>query len=428
MRKEVIGLPVWCVRAVLSGQAGPGEKMSAGAAVPLGLSLRPNFNAIGLAGIGAGLAAAMDPGAEMWSSADSWARHVAAEDRRAKARRAALSGKAVTRRQLAKVRAVQDKPAPGEAVDVTIKAYRKDVKIKVSRRKTTREPRAVGSKEIAGFSPAARRRLKFAMRNTADLWTGFVTLTYPKGFTTDGRRVKQDLNAFAQFLRRQKIAYLWILEFQKNGSPHFHICIRGWLGKAVLSHTWYGIVGSGNPNHLKAGTNIQAVKSAGDVEGYMAAYATKLEQKKVPKRYRNVGRFWGASRCVTVAVESKFSADYSQAARALRDMRKKNIAEYRQFKKKGDGFRWRWGGTGFVCRGGSAIYRRLVRDAVRSDAGEAVRNATLAPGIAAVAGWIAERNGQVRPGVVLTPKQKLERIGQFNIDGSFTPTHGGFDL
>jgi len=61
-----------------------------------------------------------------------------------------------------------------------------------------------------------------------------------------------------------------------------------------LSKAWYEIVNSGNPDHLKAGTNIESVRRGrAGVASYCLKYAKKEEQKVPPKGAKDIGRFWG---------------------------------------------------------------------------------------------------------------------------------------
>lgn len=61
---------------------------------------------------------------------------------------------------------------------------------------------------------------------------------------------------------------------------------------------WYGIVKSGDIRHKRAGTNLERARSTDGAKHYAVKYAMKMRQKRVPKLYRNVGRFWGHSRRV----------------------------------------------------------------------------------------------------------------------------------
>ncbi len=303
------------------------------------------------------------------------------------------------------------RPRPDARAMVGAFVHQKDVVFKI---KTTgldavhREPHLRAANDIHGFSYQSARRLTLLVRNTADLWTGFVTLTYPKKFTNDGRAVKRHINAFCTFLRRKKIAYIWVLEFQKRGAPHFHFLVSGFISKTELSMRWFEIVGSGDPAHLKSGTNVKAVKNPDHVGAYMASYMTKLEdhghnQKAVPGAYFHVGRFWGASKVLKVA-HYKAEGLYADAARAVRRCRK-----WYESRCKTWGFKWKWRGQGFILIGGAAMFTSLMRQALMADRGESPWNIWD--------GQPAARDG------FLTPEQRLALCGQPLLDGGFVPAY-----
>ncbi|WP_462273673.1 rolling circle replication-associated protein [Methanohalophilus sp.] len=131
-----------------------------------------------------------------------------------------------------------------------------------------------------------------------------ITLTYPGQYTSDGATVKGHLRAFLQALRRvnNDVSYLWFLEFQKRGAPHFHVLTRGIQitkeRKEWVSKRWYAIVGSKDERHLRAGTRTESVRKKDGAKRYAVKYAYKMKQKRVPEGYRNVGRFWGHSKDV----------------------------------------------------------------------------------------------------------------------------------
>jgi hypothetical protein len=101
--------------------------------------------------------------------------------------------------------------------------------------------------------------------------------------------------------------YLWFLEFQQRGAPHFHI-LTDWplpknRGNKVLWYSriakrWYDIVDSGDEKHLQAGTRTETLRSKEGGARYAVKYAQKMKQKKVPQGYEDVGRFWGHTRAV----------------------------------------------------------------------------------------------------------------------------------
>jgi hypothetical protein len=163
--------------------------------------------------------------------------------------------------------------------------------------------------EITTFSKASRRRLAFVASNTTIVFTTLITLTYPGSFPSDGNKVRRDRKAFLDWLRREApgCEYLWFLEFQKRGAPHFHV-LHDYPWPTTrrevtelrfrVDSTWYRIVGSGDPRHLAAGCRTEKLRSSRGGAHYAVKYASKMRQKVVPPGYRNVGRFWGHSRGV----------------------------------------------------------------------------------------------------------------------------------
>jgi hypothetical protein len=162
---------------------------------------------------------------------------------------------------------------------------------------------------IKEFSAKSRRRLAFTASNTSVQFVTMITLTYPRQFPTDGRKVKQDLYKFLRWLKRDlgKLSVLWFLEFQRRGAPHIHIYHDKRLPRNRqersgmrfrVSAAWYQIVGSDDERHLRAGTRVESFRSKDGAARYCVKYAMKMEQKIVPPDYRNVGRFWGCTRDV----------------------------------------------------------------------------------------------------------------------------------
>lgn len=156
--------------------------------------------------------------------------------------------------------------------------------------------------EISNFSNNSRRRLAFVASNTSIKFVAMVTLTYPLEFPGDGREVKRHFANFMKALRRKlgKMSYLWFLEFQKRGAPHYHILIDRPRKvskdfKMWVSRSWYRIVGSNDDKHLRAGTRTENVRKGESLSRYAVKYAIKMRQKAVPEQYRNVGRFWSHS-------------------------------------------------------------------------------------------------------------------------------------
>lgn len=247
-------------------------------------------------------------------------------------------------------------PQLEELVSLETHFYKSDVVFKIRRGTGEKHCYVGGRREaISGFSHSSARRLSFLIRNAAADWTVFATLTYPEEFPTDGRKVKANLRAFLEFLRRKNIRYVWVLEFQRRGAPHFHFVLSGELEKGVLAERWYEIVGSGDMRHRFAGTRIERIRNPKKAAGYMANYALKLEQKWVPENFSNVGRFWGGTRLKRECPSIRFLGSYRNVAAYLRRYRrwyKRRLAEY--------GINYRWGGYGFCLRDGARLPREFL--------------------------------------------------------------------
>jgi hypothetical protein len=159
--------------------------------------------------------------------------------------------------------------------------------------------------DITVLSRDSLRRLAFVAANTDATFRTMATLTYPRDFEADGAIVKYHLKKLLQRLKRRGMQdYLWFLEFQRRGAPHFHILLdlglpADYPGRremlSWLSAAWYEIVGSGDVRHLVAGTRWETLREADGGKRYALVYSKKPTQKRVPVAYRNVGRFWGHS-------------------------------------------------------------------------------------------------------------------------------------
>lgn len=174
--------------------------------------------------------------------------------------------------------------------------------------------------KVTEFSRKSRQHLAFVAQNTERNFDRMITLTYPKEYPLDGKVCKKQLNVFLQWLRRRNIeAYLWFLEFQQRGAPHFHILIEGggFIDRNDLARRWFEIVGSGDINHYYAGTRIESGRKKGGLHRYAVKYASKLHQKNVPESFSNVGRLWGCSYNVTPKPKAVIPVDCEETLSML---------------------------------------------------------------------------------------------------------------
>ena len=155
--------------------------------------------------------------------------------------------------------------------------------------------------KIRSFSRRSRIRLmKVLSKLDRSKMPYFITLTYPSSFPS-AKVAKGDLKAWLKRLMRlsPQAGVVWKMEFQERGAPHFHLLVWGlpaWSGKALerfrcwVSRSWYEVVGSADEKHLKAGTNVQRIRSWRGVMFYASKYMGK-EVEVIGDE--EPGRFWG---------------------------------------------------------------------------------------------------------------------------------------
>jgi hypothetical protein len=176
-------------------------------------------------------------------------------------------------------------------------------------------------KDITEFSEASRKKLAFYASNAALSWRSMITLTYARNYPRCGLVCKVNLNSFLTYVKKllPGVKYLWFLEFQKRGAPHFHILLSADYDREIsekLANSWVNLStredDKKDPRYMEfiiwfnSGKRLvknckgcqfwQSAKSSGGLSHYAVKYATKTEQKAVGKDYANVGRFWGCSR------------------------------------------------------------------------------------------------------------------------------------
>jgi len=206
---------------------------------------------------------------------------------------------------------------------VTLKAMMQDTVIK---RQHVGVPKRVGGgkrSKITRLTRPALRRMKLHFRNMPEA-SHMITLTYPRKYTNDGLKVKRHFKAIKTWLIRHGVTSgAWFLEFQKRGAPHFHIFVNAGVLPEELARAWIRIVFpavqaiahneasdllqtalnwhiggilKGRRKDGSIGVNrpcIEPIRVKHCLSSYATSYAAKAEQKRVPRDYQNVGRFWG---------------------------------------------------------------------------------------------------------------------------------------
>lgn len=200
------------------------------------------------------------------------------------------------------------------------------------------DPRPTDDEKLGGgirgrvyeFSKGSARRFRrelATVERQAFSEASLVTLTYPDAFPAPESHIiyKYHLDRFKTELRRYferrgaTASGHWRLEFQKRGAAHYHLLVYGvgafrdldqllnirkgetrrerrrrlrCFGRIEddLCAIWFGIVGSGDPKHRRAGVTMEALETVGGGSSYMAKYAGKTDQTR-PGDF--TGRYWG---------------------------------------------------------------------------------------------------------------------------------------
>ena len=163
--------------------------------------------------------------------------------------------------------------------------------------------------KVDGFSRKSQQRLRRRVSEADKEQCGvpfFVTLTYPGIFPADRCEWMRHLNNLDRRIRSrfsEFVFFVWKLEPQKRGAPHFHLvlCIEGEKSddsflpilREFIAEAWFEVVGTGKPEHLMAGTQVQQVKSWEGVKHYTSKYISKtFDGDEVPDWWQP-GRYWG---------------------------------------------------------------------------------------------------------------------------------------
>ncbi len=210
---------------------------------------------------------------------------------------------------------------------VRFRQYRHDCHVKLVRDQEMAGPGRGDRGDVQEFSYQSRKRLAFVAKNTDVRWHSMLTLTYQADVApNDGQTVKRHLNALLTRLRREMpgINYLWFFEFTKRGKPHIHILlsekpdeeprhIRG--GRVIYimysrkASGWWakiaGKTGNSTESMKKVCASWEPGMSQDGLSHYATKYAYKMEQKRIPEGFENVGRLWGHSRPVKPVLLNK---------------------------------------------------------------------------------------------------------------------------
>lgn len=160
---------------------------------------------------------------------------------------------------------------------------------------STKPPVRKGELVQKGITTKARAKIKLTARllqhialkpNSVKAYCSMITLTYGD-YPTD-KISKLHLDRFLKRLRRfydkkhpnTPFYYLWVLEKQKRGAPHYHILTPHYIPKDEINRMWNGIVlkwqRKENKTPQKVLPNVKAILKTG---AYLAKYLSKEGEK-----------------------------------------------------------------------------------------------------------------------------------------------------
>ena len=155
--------------------------------------------------------------------------------------------------------------------------------------------------KVRTFSSASRRRMLYTVAKCGDALPIFITLTYGKDWPDDPSVLNRHVEAFWKRLQRGhdrggELCMIWKKEWQKRGAPHFHGLLylasgeTPWVCKDWIATNWAEVTGDVSEAHLRAGTRVEALRSANGGKYYCAKYMGK--DQSIPPGI-DTGRLWG---------------------------------------------------------------------------------------------------------------------------------------
>lgn len=160
--------------------------------------------------------------------------------------------------------------------------------------------------DIQSFSKNSRSRLiklfaQTSFRSYSKMY--FLTLTYHEDFPQEFRAFKIQLDRFLKMIRRldSNLAWIWRLEFQERGAPHYHLVLfwskkspkvseltlKNWVTKAWLTHKACRC-----EDCQRYSTKLTELDTFKKGFNYVCKYSAKPDEKTKPV---NSGRIWGYS-------------------------------------------------------------------------------------------------------------------------------------
>ena len=202
--------------------------------------------------------------------------------------------------------------------------------------------------KVVAFSKSSRLRLMRTL--SAVRWStlpppAWCTLTYHHADDVSSERAVHDLQVWLHFVQVKvgKCHYLWRLEMQKRGVPHFHVILwpasdaPAWQTakhRQWLESTWHQVVSPGDKAHARHGAKVLPLDSYRHASRYISKYVSK-EANADSDTYR--GRRWATSH--KLPMDILLSSDLSgRAALLLRRKLRKYLRSTTRNRAKTDAY------------------------------------------------------------------------------------------
>ena len=176
----------------------------------------------------------------------------------------------------------------GEAKIKTQKLEKKPLKELLTEKFTM--PRRGGEIYQQGMTNKAKGKIKLASRlfqhqvltrKEGRPYASFITLTYGLHYPSD-HLSKKHLDNFIKRLKRihPNMQYIWVIEHQQRGAPHFHILTPSYIDKELINKAWNGVVSKWQKQNINEGVKQQEVYPNVGKVFEAGKYMTKYMQKE----------------------------------------------------------------------------------------------------------------------------------------------------
>lgn len=146
----------------------------------------------------------------------------------------------------------------------------------------------------------------------------FLSLTYHYGHTRQNNSTKSNLHAFLVELRDfdRNVQFIWRIEYQKRGAPHYHLFIFPDPEKNVdniekykvkISQIWHRIADPMSKAHKEYGCKIVDITNYRKACFYLNKYIAKLPEGKADI---TEGKHWGCSRNLPFKLHHKIPSNF----------------------------------------------------------------------------------------------------------------------